>query len=1551
MKLQNINPNEKSAMTEILLCAGAGGEPVAKALIHAAATYFLELVTLLVSYGASIEYEEAIALRKAVSKGKVDLVEMMVNGNSSLSPRYASECVELFPKKMRFEDRHTLLTCFLRKGAAGSVLDEALIDSSEAGDVESAKLLVTPVFFRRRSSPHGHLSKEASKELSDRHEVASTDYKGALALQIAVKKGDTAIAGVILSQRSPSHGALSQIFPITRNLPRPERYDIIQLFLHAGLSGPCVDAALVNVIEEQRPPRRDDQLIALLLRHSVDVNFNEGSCLTAAITQEDTRLLGSLLAKKPTMQIVAKAIPKAMEVKNHAIRLQIVNMLLDAGAAQDGTQVSAALAVAIVGKPTDKQLIKALLQQGNADVNTDAGSALELAAQHQDPEVLQLVVGFGRPDDSSLDRGLVALGRLPTSPVKAEKIKALVSNSSRSTDAVSSLLIAEVQTLLKADPRERNFASLKTLLANGADVNTEKGEALGRAVAAASMQIAEILLATTPNSDTLAWVMPHALRIRDSMDRLTFAQKILDCGIGAGPTNDALVHAVRTYPDDLPLINSLLARANTEDGQALMEAVKAEKQDLVDLILDKKNFTVDVLNTSFAEATRAKNKRTRSLSCNSLLKAGASGEVVSDALLAAASANDLELGGILVKNGGSAEHKNGQAIIEACQWGSVGVLEMLLGGNNKVSDQILQRGFQAATQMGDLKKRAGVFEVLLNLGVSGEVVDMQLVSAVRYGDEGKDLVKLLLFHGASPNYSNGEAVEKAARSAFLDGLELLLGITKIGGGQTKPSSHSLVRALDACWELNRDTRFTIVGWIFRAGMPAPSSVHAALHRAVREEEPEQRLIRLLISKRASVVAGGCQTLVDAAYTLSPSMFDELLDSRVTSEDASLVFSKAFQPNEADSWLSERGFKIATSLLQKGAAGDGVNIVLIAILQRHIASSLVITNSFTDLLLKHGADVNHNHGEVLQLAAKAGNPKLLARLLGEKPNTEALTLAFHRLFDANASEDEIYNSIALFSEYRHGDDQVDVLFAPQGSEPVIVRALSQFPRSVNILEALLDVGYYHEQMMTYQVIEEVGEDETITILIWALLQPQKKISTAIISVLVDRGAKVNFETSVTRKTPLMLAIEARRQDVVKLLLLGGAEVDVTDAFGTSPLSQASAIGGDLAITMMSNLLAAGAPRNDGSLHTAARELNLQAMKVLVEYGHDPDFPSPLNGGRSALGELCLHAADSIDMILSKEKAMERAIEFLLKNDTDITIQSEGKSVLLLALESSSPYTTTKVLLRAGFWKCVNKSFNHFTDGQYTYSATKYVEKVLESSDKAELLKLLRSNRAVDVYYANSGSQPEDAVGMPAHMEVEEQDRRARAARLRTENEDHVLAIKRNKELAAVQAQIWANQAEFEEARKKRAHGSDLAALQERARVEEDLFNAALRQQRAKQHADLQHQEKLTSASVTRARAIGEAELSVESQKQTKLLQWEREMGSERVGNANQISNLRIREREELDKLEKAADARFKTRLKEQKKLVDSQSVLAASLNGAGPGARRQIGFVSGELGPD
>ncbi|KAM0810243.1 hypothetical protein AB5N19_10591 [Seiridium cardinale] len=1549
MNHQNINPNEKMAMTEVLLCAGADGDPVAQALMQASATHFIDMVHLLVSYGASIEYQDARALRKAVSAGKLDLLDAMLNGPAQLSPIHASECVELLPKKLRFEDRYTFLNLLLRKGANGQPLDEALIDATEAGDVEAAKLLLTPLFPVGKMVGNQDLKKGPRSMVFERHAVASTDHKGALALQIAVKNRNAPVTKMILaSEEPPSNEAMAQVFPSVRNLPRLERYQATEAFLGAGLSGPCVHSALQNAIDET-PPHRDERLVALLLRSNADVNFNEGAGLTAAIAQKDLSLLHRLLKSKPTPQTAAKAIPRAMEVQDPAKKAQMIGMLLDAGASHGGPEVSTALATLLQTNPVDKNLLATLLQRSHADVNAHDGIALVNAVQNSDPAILQMVLELGGPNPDTLDRAMRSLGQIPSSPAKAEKLDALLRRVA-SKDPVSHLLVEEVQSVLRTPLPQRVFHVLKTLLENGADVNAFNAEALCRAVGAANGPMVDLLFSARPNPHSLSFAMPHALRIQDLMDRLTFAKRILQGGIPPTEVNRALVFAVTTYPDDISLINTLLAHADTKDGLALIEAIKTEKQDIVELMLNKKRFSVDILNAGFTQATRAKNQRARSMSASSLLKAGASGVVVSDALLTAATDGDLDFGTILVRNGGSVEHKDGQAIVEACRSGAADVLGMLLSGESHISQQTLQRGFQAATEISDLNKRAAIFKLLLQQGVAGDVVDAQLVSAERFGDDGSDLVRLLLVYGANPDYNEGEAIVKATKSAFLGNLEMLLGIKEVGGKQKKPSSHTLLQAMNACWDLSRDTRFIVLEWIFRAGKPVPNAVHLTLTKAVNEEDPEERMIQLLVANRASPTANGCQTLIDATRTLSASQFSKLLESRITPEEASLAFGKAFAPDHAQAWLSERGFEIARCLLRKGARGEAVDSAFVAVLGVYADNPGNLADSFVELLLKYDANINYNHGEALQNAASQGNPDLLRRLLQEKPRSEALTLSFPRIFDTEAGEDEVSELISLFTEYNDGGDQMDTMFVQPGSEPVIIRALSRFPRSTKVLRALLDVGYYHDQMTSVRVMPEIEDDEQVNLLTWALLQPQKKISSGIIDLLIDRGVKVNYETRLSRVTPLMLAIHTRRPDMVKSLLLAGAEVDITDAIGRSPLSMASKVPGDLGITMMSNLLAAGASRNDGSLHNAARELNLQAMEILVEYKHDPDFPSPQHGGRSALGELCLHAADSGTITALREKTMEKCINLLLQ-DSDITLHSDGKSVLLLALESADPLATTKVLLRADMWKFINKTFNQYTDGQYTYSPTQYVSRVLPQTDTTpDLLKLLKANRGNDVFYANSGPQPDDAVGMPSHILDEEIDRKARVDRQRRQDQEHLLAINRSKELAAVQAQIWANQAELEDARKKRSHNADLTAIQEKARLEDELFTKALAQQRARQSAEASHQKLLTDVSRRRVQEIGDTQMALEMQKQQKMLEYERDLGNERVGNANQLSSIRLREREESERMDQAADGRFRQRIQEQKKLVDSQSVLAANMGGSSGGAatRRQIGYVTGEI---
>ncbi len=425
--------------------------------------------------------------------------------------------------------------------------------------------------------------------------------------------------------------------------------------------------------------------------------------------------------------------------------------------------------------------------------------------------------------------------------------------------------------------------------------------------------------------------------------------------------------------------------------------------------------------------------------------------------------------------------------------------------------------------------------------------------------------------------------------------------------------------------------------------------------------------------------------------------------------------------------------------------------------------------------------------------------------------------------------------------------------------------------------------------------------------------------------------------------MTLAVQSRRPDVVKLLLIHGAEVDVVDSLGRTPLSMATDMSGDVAVQMMTSIIAAEPCRDDGSLHNAARELNLSAVKVLLQAGHDPDFPSPLHQGRSALGELCLRASSVADMTLERERAMQRAMTLLVDSGSDLAITSNNKSLLHLSFDASDPVPTTRSLLKAGMWKHINKPFNRYTDDKFTYSPTMYVSKVLSSSHyKSEVISILRASRATDVFYANSGPQPNDAIGLPEDMAAQERVRKARLERLSQETEEHAIALARRREIAGVEQQILVQKAEMEDARRRRQHSEELTAVRSRAQLEESIAASTQQKRIAEQRA-------ITDAALNRSRAIAAAEHETEDTRQRKAIEWESQMNKERVDNARSLSAVKISEREQVERIDRGAEQRIASRIDAQRKLVETQERLAKRLasgpNGNSADARRQIGYVT------
>ncbi|KAG8167524.1 hypothetical protein KVR01_003213 [Diaporthe batatas] len=1546
----NMLPPEKITLTDVLLLAGAEGDVVSAALIKACDGPFYEMIELLLSNGASVEYQNAKVLRIAIESGNMDLVDLLLKG-SVLSPILAGQLIESIGKRIDPEQRRILLSALLRKGAKGPPLDEALIKAVEGGDNECVKLLLTPHF-----PGSGKLQPKASHDLKmgprsmvfERHATADVNCKAGLALSKAVSSGNLTMVEYILSAK-PSIETLVAVFPGINQLDQMQRYVMTESFLNAGVTGPCVHAALQQAIDDS-PPRRDERLIKILLQHDVDANADDGAPILSAIEHLDADLLEALLRKRPTVKNAVAALKKAMIVEDKSKRARMVNALLRAGANESKEIVGDSLMKALHEQPVDTRLLVVILQQGHADINMKEGDPVTIAVRDQNPQVLELVLQAGKATPETLDLAIQAMANVPSSQEKATKLDSIVKRA-KQKESLNSLLAFEVQSILRAPPQNRTLVVLRALLDLGVDVNTNKAKALQYAVAGADSKITDVLLAAKPNTISLAAAMPFTFHIADQTERLTFIQKLLHAGAPAVEVNRALVHAIATHPDDTALINTLLARADTSDGEALMVAVRKVNVLMVEMITIRgRKHAPATLNDAFSAAIGIENRDNRKSICELLLRAGATGTAISDALLAAAGTGDLSLGKMLLDHGGSVDHQEGQAVVEACRAGSPEVLKMLLSSKSAIKKETLERGFQAATEVGDLNHRAAVFQLLLDKGVGGEVLDAQLVSAARFGDDALDLVRLLLRYGAQTDYNGGEAVYNATRCAFLLILQLMLGIVPVGGKQVKPSSQTMIRALKASSKLSGQPRYEVMNWLFAAGLTVCDEVHVSLDKAVNEEEPNIDLVRLLLQNGASPLANGCKALVDAAQKMNLAILDLFLQREVSRDDLSWAFLQTFSAADVDKWFTEPGFQVAQRLLVKGAQGDGPASALIVAIDYLGTEKDEIARKFVDLLIEYNADVNQDQGAALIKAAKSANAHLMRQVLQQKPNSDSVSMAFPYVFDHEVPEDQALELISLFTDYSDGETRLDAMFNHPDAEPVVFKAISRYPRSTTIVETLLDdAGYYHDQMTSARILHEIEEEEPVNLLLWCLLQPQKKVSSNIINMLIDRGARVNFEAQLSKTTPLMLAIKERRHDIVKKLVFAGAEVDVADVTGNTPLTLATEIGGDLGTMIMQNILAAEPSQNDGSLHNAARELNVAAMQVLVDHGHEIDFPSPIHGGRTALGELCLHAADGGALTAAQEKTMEKAMAYLLKQNTDLSLLSDGKSVLLLAMESREPIVTTRALLKAGMWKHINRPFNHFTDSTYTYSPTQYVKRVLPQSNHSDqLLNLLKANRGQDIYYANEGPQPEGATGLPDDIVRIERQRKARLERIQLEAEDHSRNLSRTKEFADIQDQIFAQRAQLEDARSRQQRSTEIEGIRERAQLEEELFNEAVRRQRAERAAAMEHQSSITQAAIERKRLEAETEFEAEGRRQLQLLEYEKATADAREEHARQMTANRVDERQAIDRLDREHDSRIKNRIAQQKKLVDSQNQLANQLGTVGMPQRRQIGYISGEL---
>ncbi|KAI8290851.1 hypothetical protein K4K56_006907 [Colletotrichum sp. SAR 10_98] len=313
-----------------------------------------------------------------------------------------------------------------------------------------------------------------------------------------------------------------------------------------------------------------------------------------------------------------------------------------------------------------------------------------------------------------------------------------------------------------------------------------------------------------------------------------------------------------------------------------------------------------------------------------------------------------------------------------------------------------------------------------------------------------------------------------------------------------------------------------------------------------------------------------------------------------------------------------------------------------------------------------------------------------------------------------------------------------------------------------------------------------------------------------------GTSVNQALINTLKHILGLA------GLVVKLLEAGAKPGDRDSTGRTALFFASGRGNTTAVQA---LLKAKAAPNDGSLHEAARNMHSEVIEVLIKAKHEPNFPSSLHEGRTALEELCYRSNCNN---ISPE--LEDTIRTLEKAKADPFTPHNSMNALFLALNNTRPYHITKALLDIQLWRYINHDNNLFTHVdtkssiKYAYSATMYFKHKLYPGDPSHmphLMRLLAEKSCQDRFFAQfephqlEALQPAGAVGMSKAVLDEDARRRVDQERRRIRDRDHADKLRREQEEAVHRAEIEGRQHQLRLERQQQTSMLQAAAAAQQA----------------------------------------------------------------------------------------------------------------------------------------
>ncbi|KAI0451849.1 hypothetical protein F5B21DRAFT_359281 [Xylaria acuta] len=1221
---------------------------------------------------------------------------------------------------------------------------------------------------------------------------------------------------------------------------------ILEFLLVAGVKAnvKSLRAELLKSVIENRA-----DLIKLLIRFGVSPHESHSNSVDCAVKQSKVDILALLLSATIPPDRASQAVDKIPDSMGEDCQVSLVSLLLNRGA---------------TGKPLDKLLVRAVrnnhlllagtLLKNKASIDFGDAAAVRAAIENNRLDMLDMLLDSEVSTPSILSKALPTAMAIVDNQERRYAVTALVRKGARGVE----LDMALQNSVSDVGPRE-DGQLISLLLDHGAspDYEDANGNCMAIAVARSQVGLVRELSNKARLEVTLSNGIPLALAALTSSNYdevVEMIEILMKKGAKGALVEKTLLEAIPVDPN-LRIIKTLSRNGLAPEiiASAIHSAAQMEDLGALKLFCDKKSgFKVprDTLREEILMLLYGPSYNTSKTLI--LLEYGRRYPEILSPMLAHKGLEHhsarVEVAALLVLCGASIDFNDGAVLNLSCKLGDVDMTRVLLRGSpNQAS---LAKALAASAREGPQKTKYEIMSMILKCNAADIGQNEALIIVTKQLTLQQDdtkLVKLLLRYNASANHDKGQAICFAIKRLSIPVLKELV--------RQRLDVSNLVAPFKCARRVKctDEIRYNLFQELLKAGYRPGSS--QALEQALiesLERSPESFLVPgLLLSSGASLEFKNGEAICIIVRAGAVSTLSSLLQYDIDTKHLSPAFNLLI---DSDIHRNKK-YAMSSALLEKGidqARRDWA-------LRRQFNVPAQLDQRLIDLLLRYKSTPHCFDGECFSIAALEKNESVFRALAAAPFDIGVVTSSLIDRLDMAA---ETVRWLQLCCEQSTKKGRIE--------SQALVRAIRKHPAGDKLVNLLLAQGCDAR----YQV--EISKGKKTSLLFWATRE--RKVSDRIILKLLEHGADGFLSGLENEQTVAHAAAIVGRAAVMRQLIQRKVNIDSPDASQLTPLSHATFRQN---LDTMDVLVQAGARLDDSSLHIATAKCFVEGVSLLLQAGHEADFPSLILDGATPLAMLCLCGESTgTDWVERLHKTMKMIKKAVPHDNITSRFDNNSKTVLHIALDNQHEATNlTRALLTIYKpYKSVdiNESFLFIDEKGLRYSPTKYVELCCgnkPAAEKAELIQCLKAQKFRDRYFADGMNQPAGAVGLPAALSaaIKEEERSERKRQRE---------IQQKRELAELEAKLQADlhkqvmqdkeleaQQEIELARRE----AEVAREEHRKSKQQQLDLEVSRMKTIRRHEEqaLEEQHEVRKRQALELGTIASAQQMIESQQALEL----------------------------------------------------------------------------------